>query len=125
LWGHRFVNVLNYRRRDEEYKVDYGSFNKLIRVEDMPTCSAKAMRDQRAAAGNGNGQRKVSGASHQGTPGPNHRVVKVACGDATATPPVERAAARLLKPQNVGSLPLLPQIRVTSSAERLDKLSSE
>ena len=41
LWGYRFVNVLNYSRKAGEYKVDYGSFNSLFKVE-TPTSSAKA-----------------------------------------------------------------------------------
>ena len=45
LWGYRFVNVLNYRRLTNQYKIDYSSFNKVYKV-DTPRCSAKQMDEQ-------------------------------------------------------------------------------
>ena len=45
LWGYRFVNVLNYRRKEGVYKIDYGSFNTVYRVDKTPNCSGKCLVD--------------------------------------------------------------------------------
>ena len=47
LWGYRFVNVLNFRRRQAEYIIDYNSFNTLYNCTDStPTCSAKVYQER-------------------------------------------------------------------------------
>ncbi|TRY63827.1 hypothetical protein TCAL_00777 [Tigriopus californicus] len=45
LWGYAFMNVVNYKWRDEQYKIDYTAFNKVCKV-DTPTCSAKVLAEQ-------------------------------------------------------------------------------
>ncbi|CAG2172516.1 unnamed protein product [Oppiella nova] len=40
LWGHRFEQLVSYRRESGEYRVDYGRFNNTYEV-DTPLCSAK------------------------------------------------------------------------------------
>ncbi len=47
LWGYRFANLLSFKRKDNEYQVDYGCFNKVDKVE-TPTCSAKAIAEYKA-----------------------------------------------------------------------------
>lgn len=45
LWGYNFANVLNYKWREETYKIDYTSFNKLFKCEVTPKCSARVWHD--------------------------------------------------------------------------------
>ncbi|RWS14672.1 ATP-sensitive inward rectifier potassium channel 12-like protein [Dinothrombium tinctorium] len=40
LWGHRFEQLVSYKRETGEYRVDYGKFNNTYEVE-TPMCSAK------------------------------------------------------------------------------------
>jgi potassium inwardly-rectifying channel subfamily J len=40
LWGHRFEQLINYKKESGEYRVDYSKFNNTYEV-DSPTCSAK------------------------------------------------------------------------------------
>ncbi|XP_034660597.1 G protein-activated inward rectifier potassium channel 3 isoform X3 [Drosophila subobscura] len=42
LWGHRFVNVVSFRKETGEYEVDYTLFNNTYDV-DTPLCSAKQL----------------------------------------------------------------------------------
>lgn len=44
LWGHRFVNVVSFRKDTGEYEVDYTLFNNTYDV-DTPLCSAKELDD--------------------------------------------------------------------------------
>ena len=44
LWGHRFVNVVSFRKETGEYEVDYTLFNDTYDV-DTPLCSAKELDD--------------------------------------------------------------------------------
>lgn len=44
LWGHRFVNVVSFRKDTGEYEVDYTLFNNTYDV-DTPLCSAKGLDD--------------------------------------------------------------------------------
>ncbi|XP_023036542.1 G protein-activated inward rectifier potassium channel 3 isoform X2 [Drosophila willistoni] len=44
LWGHRFVNVVSFRKETGEYEVDYTLFNNTYDV-DTPLCSAKQLDD--------------------------------------------------------------------------------
>lgn len=44
LWGHRFVNVVSFRKETGEYEVDYTLFNNTYDV-DTPLCSAKELND--------------------------------------------------------------------------------
>ncbi|KAM7362455.1 inwardly rectifying potassium channel 1 isoform 2-T2 [Cochliomyia hominivorax] len=44
LWGHRFVNVVSFRKETGEYEVDYTLFNNTYDV-DTPLCSAKELDD--------------------------------------------------------------------------------
>ncbi|XP_073842267.1 inwardly rectifying potassium channel 1 isoform X2 [Musca autumnalis] len=46
LWGHRFVNVVSFRKETGEYEVDYTLFNNTYDV-DTPLCSSKDLDDQR------------------------------------------------------------------------------
>lgn len=55
LWGHRFEQVISYRKESGDYMVDYGKFNSTYEVE-TPLCSAKdyyqyqkALAEQRLA----------------------------------------------------------------------------
>eukprot|EP00095_Tigriopus_kingsejongensis_P008999 snap_masked-scaffold963_size76285-processed-gene-0.10 protein:Tk08999 transcript:snap_masked-scaffold963_size76285-processed-gene-0.10-mRNA-1 annotation:"atp-sensitive inward rectifier potassium channel 12" len=48
LWGYSFMNVLNYRWREQQYKIDYTAFNKVCK-EETPTCSAKFLSEQQKA----------------------------------------------------------------------------
>ena len=45
LWGYRFLNLLNYRKTTNKYKIDYSAFNKVVKVE-TPRCSAKQLEDE-------------------------------------------------------------------------------
>ena len=45
LWGYRFLNLLNYGKITNQYKIDYSAFNKVIKVE-TPRCSAKQLEDE-------------------------------------------------------------------------------
>ena len=45
LWGYRFLNVLNYRKTTNQYKIDYSAFNKVVKV-DTPRCSAKQLEEE-------------------------------------------------------------------------------
>ncbi|XP_067614816.1 G protein-activated inward rectifier potassium channel 3 isoform X4 [Eurosta solidaginis] len=47
LWGHRFVNVVSFRKETGEYEVDYTLFNNTYDV-DTPLCSAKQLDDVKA-----------------------------------------------------------------------------
>ena len=40
LWGHRFEQVVAYRKDTGQYRVDYSKFNNTYEIE-MPTCSAR------------------------------------------------------------------------------------
>ncbi len=40
LWGHRFEQLVSYRKETGEYRVDYGKFNNTYEI-DTPLCSAK------------------------------------------------------------------------------------
>lgn len=40
LWGHRFEQLVSYRKETGEYRVDYGKFNNTYEI-DTPSCSAK------------------------------------------------------------------------------------
>ncbi|RWS28967.1 Inward rectifier K+ channel-like protein [Leptotrombidium deliense] len=40
LWGHRFEQLVTYKRETGDYRVDYGKFNNTYEV-DTPTCSVK------------------------------------------------------------------------------------
>lgn len=40
LWGHRFEQLINYKKETGEYRVDYSKFNNTYEV-DTPVCSAK------------------------------------------------------------------------------------
>ena len=31
LWGYRFVNLLNFKHSESEYKIDYSAFNSVYR----------------------------------------------------------------------------------------------
>ncbi|XP_037946346.1 G protein-activated inward rectifier potassium channel 3-like isoform X3 [Teleopsis dalmanni] len=42
LWGHRFVNLVSFRKETSEYEVDYTLFNNTYDV-DTPLCSAKEL----------------------------------------------------------------------------------
>lgn len=42
MWGHRFVNVVSFRKETGEYEVDYTLFNNTYDV-DTPLCSAKQL----------------------------------------------------------------------------------
>ncbi|XP_075146817.1 inwardly rectifying potassium channel 1 isoform X3 [Haematobia irritans] len=44
LWGHRFVNVVSFRKETGEYEVDYTLFNNTYDV-DTPLCSSKELDD--------------------------------------------------------------------------------
>ncbi|XP_065367075.1 G protein-activated inward rectifier potassium channel 3 isoform X3 [Calliphora vicina] len=44
LWGHRFVNVVSFRKETGEYEVDYTLFNNTYDV-DTPLCSSKDLDD--------------------------------------------------------------------------------
>lgn len=44
LWGHRFEQLVSYRRETGEYRVDYSKFNSTQEV-DTPMCSAKEYYD--------------------------------------------------------------------------------
>ncbi|KAH8381520.1 hypothetical protein KR093_007438 [Drosophila rubida] len=44
LWGHRFVNVVSFRKETGEYEVDYTLFNNTYDV-DTPLCSAKQLEE--------------------------------------------------------------------------------
>lgn len=44
IWGYRFLNLLNYRRETNQYKIDFSAFNKIIKV-DTPRCSAKELEE--------------------------------------------------------------------------------
>merc|ERR1712107_780110 len=41
LWGYRFVNLLNFKHSESEYKIDYSAFNSVYRIE-MSTKSQEA-----------------------------------------------------------------------------------
>ena len=45
LWGYRFLDLLNYRKSTNQYKIDYSAFNKVIKV-DTPRCSAKQLEEE-------------------------------------------------------------------------------
>lgn len=45
LWGHRFEQLVSYRRETAEYKVDYSKFNSTYEI-DTPTCSAKEVYEE-------------------------------------------------------------------------------
>jgi potassium inwardly-rectifying channel subfamily J len=47
LWGYRFANVLNFKRIQNEYQIDYGAFNKSDKI-DTPSCSARAMTEYKS-----------------------------------------------------------------------------
>ncbi|XP_049303519.1 G protein-activated inward rectifier potassium channel 3 isoform X3 [Bactrocera dorsalis] len=47
LWGHRFVNVVSFRKETGEYEVDYTLFNNTYDV-DTPLCSARQLDDVKA-----------------------------------------------------------------------------
>jgi len=40
LWGHRFEQLVSYRKETGEYRVDYGKFNNTYEI-NTPLCSAK------------------------------------------------------------------------------------
>jgi len=44
LWGHRFVQMVDYRKDTGQYRVDYSKFNNTYEV-NAPTCSAKDYYD--------------------------------------------------------------------------------
>ena len=52
LWGYRFVNLLNYRRSTNQYKIDYSAFNKVYKVE-TPKCSAKQIEEDQQGSDGG------------------------------------------------------------------------
>ena len=45
LWGYRFMNLLNYRRTTNQYKIEFSAFNKVTKVE-TPRCSAKQLEEE-------------------------------------------------------------------------------
>ena len=45
LWGHRFEQLISYRKETGEYRVDYSKFNKTYEIE-TPICSAKSYYKQ-------------------------------------------------------------------------------
>lgn len=47
LWGHRFENVVTFRKDTAEYEVNYQIFNNTYEV-DTPLCSAKQLDEVRA-----------------------------------------------------------------------------
>lgn len=40
LWGHRFVNLVSFKKETGEHEVDYSQFNSTYEV-DTPLCSAQ------------------------------------------------------------------------------------
>lgn len=52
LWGHRFQNLVTFKKESGEYEVDYGIFNNTVEV-DTPLCSAKQLDEHRAMFSNG------------------------------------------------------------------------
>ncbi|XP_055857234.1 G protein-activated inward rectifier potassium channel 3 isoform X2 [Episyrphus balteatus] len=47
LWGHRFVNVVSFRKETGEYEVDYTLFNNTYDV-DTPLCSSRQLDEVKA-----------------------------------------------------------------------------
>lgn len=47
LWGHRFENLISFRKDTAEYEVNYQIFNNTYEV-DTPLCSAKQLDEVRA-----------------------------------------------------------------------------
>lgn len=52
LWGHRFQNLVTFKKETGEYEVDYAIFNNTVEV-DTPLCSAKQLDEHRAMFSNG------------------------------------------------------------------------
>lgn len=52
LWGHRFQNLVTFKKESGEYEVDYAVFNNTVEV-DTPLCSAKQLDEHRAMFSNG------------------------------------------------------------------------
>lgn len=47
LWGHRFENIIHFRKETGEYEVNYTLFNNTYEV-DTPLCSALQLNQVRA-----------------------------------------------------------------------------
>lgn len=47
LWGHRFENLISFRKDTAEYEVNYELFNNTYEI-DTPLCSAKQLDEVRA-----------------------------------------------------------------------------
>ena len=124
LWGYRFVNVLNYQRKDGEYKIDYGSFNSLYKV-DTPTCSAK-MQSNFNIKGPPSPCSSVE-TYNEMCPKKNRKNWKTSDFILShCSPPSHMAVTQIedehkrLSANNL-SLPCLPQIRILSDAELINK----
>lgn len=52
LWGHRFEQLVHYRKEDGEYAVDYSRFNNTYEV-DTPLCSGRDLEEWRKTGGSG------------------------------------------------------------------------
>ena len=51
LWGHRFANLVSFKKESGEHEVDYSLFNNTYEV-DTPLCSAESL-DQLLLSGRG------------------------------------------------------------------------
>ncbi len=100
LWGYRFVNVLNYKRRDGEYKVDYGAFNTLFPVR-TPTGSAKSLREKK--------EQQKSDQREEATD------ITHSQSSTVLSPGSSVVAERMTMQENHLSLPCLPQVVVIGS----------
>lgn len=60
LWGHRFENLISFKKDSGEYEVDYAVFNNTIPV-DTPLCSARQLDEHRAMlCADGSGKEYIS-----------------------------------------------------------------
>lgn len=62
LWGHRFENVVTFRKDTAEYEVNYRIFNNTYEI-DTPLCSAKQLDEVRAELHLPNGLGRFYGGS--------------------------------------------------------------
>lgn len=58
LWGHRFVELVAFKKETGEYEVDYTLFNSTFEV-DTPLCSAKNLDEIKAELSASNGLGKI------------------------------------------------------------------
>ena len=72
LWGYRFVNLLNFKHSESEYKIDYSAFNSVYKIEmSSKSQEVKDKADQKLesdAPSPGGTGRRTSPGSCQGSP---------------------------------------------------------